>query len=57
MHKELVIVSKQNLENCLGTENNEENDSSTDGEDENRLCFVRFILGNTPILNNEISGA
>ena len=52
-----MIMSQQNQENCTDGDENKENDSSIEGEDDDRFDFSRSIPDDAPTLKNGMSEA
>ena len=48
-------MSEQNQDNCIDTCDNEENNSSIEGEHDNRFNFVRSVPDDDPIIKSGIS--
>ena len=48
-------MSKRNNDNCTHGDDNEDNDSSTEGENDKMLVFVRSIPDDSPETNRGIS--
>ena len=48
-------MSKQNNDNCVCGDDNEDNDSSTEGENDKMLVFVQSIHDDSPETNRCIS--
>ena len=55
--REFLITSEQNKDNVTDVENNEEHDSSSEGEDDDRINFARCIPDYAPATKSGISEA
>ena len=53
--RELLFTSEQKNENCAYTYYNEDNDSSSKGENDNVFAFSRSIPENSPATNRGMS--
>ena len=53
--RESLIVSEQNNYDCSDADNNEDNNSSAEGDNDYMFAFVRSIMGDSPATNRGIS--